>query len=90
LKPHPRNARKHSSQQIQQIVSSIGRFGFNAVVVIDKDNNVLAGWARVEAAGLAGLYTVPCLRIENLNDAEKRACWLITSWLLTLHGMKSF
>ena len=36
-------------------------------------NTILAGHGRVEAAKLLGLATVPCLRIEHMTDAQKRA-----------------
>jgi hypothetical protein len=52
LKPHPRNARKHSGSQIKAIAKSIEAFGFNAPVLVDGDGNILAGHGRVEAAKL--------------------------------------
>ena len=71
--PNPRNARTHSAQQIQQIARSIERFGFNNPVLIDQNNRVIAGHGRVAAAKLLGHAVVPTLRIEHLNDEEKRA-----------------
>jgi hypothetical protein len=38
------------------------------------DNTILAGHGRVEAAKLLGLGQVPCLRVEGMSAAEKRAC----------------
>lgn len=32
LKPHPQNSRKHSDEQLQQLMQSIERFGFNGAV----------------------------------------------------------
>ena len=73
LKPYDRNARTHSPKQIAQIAASIKAFGFNNPVLIDKDNGIIAGHGRVEAAKLLGHATVPCVRLEHLNDAQKRA-----------------
>jgi DNA modification methylase len=73
LKLNPRNARVHPEAQIGQIARSIERFGFNNPILIDCQNNVLAGEGRVRAARLLGLERVPALRIEHLNAAEKRA-----------------
>jgi DNA modification methylase len=73
LKLNPRNARVHPEEQIGQIARSIERFGFNAPVLVDGHNNLLAGEGRVRAARLLGLEGVPVLRIEHLNAAEKRA-----------------
>src|SRR5262249_6198605 len=71
--PNPRNARTHSAQQIQQIARSIERFGFNNPVLVDQNNQIIAGHGRVAAAKLLGYDTVPTLRIEHLSDEEKRA-----------------
>jgi len=71
--PNPRNARTHSTQQIQQIARSIERFGFNNPVLIDQNNRVIAGHGRVAAAKSLGHGVVPTLRIEHLSDEEKRA-----------------
>jgi DNA modification methylase len=73
LKPNPRNARLHSKKQLHQIAASIGEFGFNVPVLIDRGNMIIAGHGRVEAARTLRMETVPVLRIEHLTDAQKRA-----------------
>lgn len=73
LHPWARNARTHSRKQIRQIADSITRFGFTNPVLIDRENAILAGHGRVAAAKLLGMETVPCLCIENMSAAEKRA-----------------
>jgi DNA modification methylase len=73
LRPWPRNARIHSRKQIRQIAESIQRFGFTNPVLIDGDNRILAGHGRVEAARELGMATAPCLRVDHLSPAEKRA-----------------
>lgn len=73
LQPYNRNARTHNPKQISQIAASIRTFGFNNPVLIDKNCGIIAGHGRVEAAKLLGLETVPCLRLEHLNEDEKRA-----------------
>ena len=73
LQPYARNARVHSKKQTQQVADSILRFGFTNPVLIDNENTILAGHCRVAAARLLGMDQVPCLRIENMSAAEKRA-----------------
>lgn len=73
LRPFPRNARTHSRKQIRQIAESIRRFGFTNPVLIDGEDRILAGHGRVEAARELGMATAPCLRIDHLSSAEKRA-----------------
>lgn len=73
LIPYARNARTHSDQQVAQIAGSIQEFGFNAPVLIDAANGIIAGHGRVMAASLLKLETVPCVRLSHLSDAQKRA-----------------
>jgi hypothetical protein len=73
LRPWANNARTHSKKQIKQIADSISRFGFTNPVLIDRERSILAGHGRVEAAKLLGLDEVPCLRIDHMTAAEKRA-----------------
>ena len=73
LTPWARNARTHSTKQIRQIAASIRQFGFTAPVLIDEAGTILAGHGRVAAATLLGMTEVPCLQIEHLSEAQKRA-----------------
>ncbi len=73
LKPWARNARTHSKKQLRQIADSIEQFGFTNPVLIDERGTILAGHGRVEAAKLLGKTDVPCLRLDHMNAAEKRA-----------------
>jgi DNA modification methylase len=73
LRPWAKNARTHSKKQLRQIAESIKTFGFTNPVLIDQTGTILAGHGRVEAAKNLGMATVPCLRIEHMTEAEKRA-----------------
>jgi DNA modification methylase len=73
LKPWANNARTHSKKQLRQIADSIELFGFTNPVLIDKDNVILAGHGRVEAAKQLKLDIVPCLRQDQMSDDQKRA-----------------
>jgi DNA modification methylase len=73
LRPYPGNARTHSPKQIKQISRSIKTFGFNNPVLVDDDDQIIAGHGRVEAAKLLNMKTVPTVRLSHLSDDEKRA-----------------
>src|SRR5258708_31565972 len=73
LRPYPGNARTHSPKQIKQISRSIERFGFNNPVLVDDDDQIIAGHGRVEAAKLLGLKTIPTVRLSHLSADDKRA-----------------
>jgi DNA modification methylase len=84
LIPYAKNARRHSTRQIELIASSIQEFGFANPVLVDNGNTVLAGHARLEAAKRLGLPEVPTIRLAELTDAQKRAYRLADNQLATL------
>ncbi|MFM6829063.1 MAG: site-specific DNA-methyltransferase [Novosphingobium sp.] len=84
LTPNPRNARKHSDRQIQQVAASITRFGFLVPIVIDGANMIAAGHGRWEAAKRLKLETIPVIRAEFLTDADRRAFALTENRLAEL------
>ena len=73
LIPYVNNAREHSEEQVDQIAASIKKFKFNNPVLIDQTSGILAGHGRVLAAKKLGLKTVPCIKLDHLSDAEKKA-----------------
>jgi hypothetical protein len=73
LVPYAGNARTHSEQQVEQIVSSIRTFGFYNPVLIDERGTIIAGHGRVMAASQMGLEKVPTITLEGLNENERRA-----------------
>lgn len=77
LIPYQWNNKIHTPTQVDRIANSIQRFGFNQRIVIDKDNVILAGHGRYEAAQKLGLKTVPVLRKFSLTEADKKAYRLI-------------
>jgi ParB-like chromosome segregation protein Spo0J len=46
LKPHPRNYRTHSDDQLKHLIQSIKEHGFYRNVVVIKDGTILAGHGR--------------------------------------------
>ena len=73
LIPYVNNAKQHSDSQVTKIASSIREFGFLNPVLIDADYNVIAGHGRILAAKKLGLSEVPCLFVEGLSDAQRKA-----------------
>lgn len=73
LKPDARNARTHPKRQLDQIVASIGQFGFTNPILVGPDNVIIAGHGRLAAAKIAGLTEVPCIELSGLSEAQIRA-----------------
>ena len=73
LKPYAKNARKHEEYDVGQIAESIERYGFNDPVGIwGKDNIIVEGHGRLLAAKKLGMKEVPCIRLDDLTDKQRR------------------
>lgn len=81
LKRYEKNARTHSKDQVQQIVRSIGEYGFTNPILIDENHQIIAGHGRLEAALQIGLEKVPCVMLTGLTEAQKRALVLADNQL---------
>lgn len=71
--PIPRNARVHNDRQIAKLAESIAAFGFVVPIIVDEQNLLLCGHARVDAAEQIGIAVVPAVRIyEEISVRDKR------------------
>ena len=73
LVPYARNARTHSKEQILQLRASLREFGFVNPAIVDKDLNIIVGHGRILAAKEEGIKEIPCVFVEHLTEAQKRA-----------------
>ena len=73
LVPYINNARTHSQEQLTKLRSSLREFGFINPVIIDRDYNIIAGHGRVLAAKEEGIMEVPCVFVDYLTEAQKKA-----------------
>jgi hypothetical protein len=82
LVPDPKNRRKHTPRNVGMIVDALNKVGAGRSIVIDENNEVLAGNATIEAAGEAGITKVKvvetngsevvAVRRTGLTDDQKR------------------
>lgn len=73
LKPYARNARTHSSDQLDQIAASIAEFGFVNPILAKSDGTVIAGHGRLEASTTRlGMADVPVIILDHLSDQQAR------------------
>lgn len=73
LVPYVNNARTHSKEQVNKLRASLREFGFINPVIIDKDYGIIAGHGRVMAAREEGITEVPCVLVDYLTEAQKKA-----------------
>jgi DNA modification methylase len=73
LKPNPRGVKKHPERQIALIAETMTQFGCTQALAIDKNNVIVLGNGRYEAARRAKLEYVPAIRLLHLSSIQKRA-----------------
>ena len=73
LVPYANNARTHSPEQVTKLRSSLREFGFINPVIIDRDYGIIAGHGRVLAAKEEHIDQVPCVFVDHLTEAQKKA-----------------
>ena len=73
LIPYALNSRTHSDEQVAQLAASIREFGFTNPVLVDEQNNLIAGHGRLLAARKLKLDKVPAVVVTGLDDRKRRA-----------------
>jgi DNA modification methylase len=73
LIPYALNSRTHSDAQVAQLAASIREFGFTNPVLVDEQNNLIAGHGRLLAARKLKLTEVPAVVVTGLDDRKRRA-----------------
>jgi len=67
------NPKLHSNEQIDKIIKSIQTYGFTNPLIVDENNMILAGHGRYEASQKLNLEQVPCIKLTNLTETQKKA-----------------
>lgn len=74
LEEYEGNARDHGEEDVNAIKRSIEKFGFDDPIGIWSDHNVIVeGHGRLMAAKALGMKEVPCIRLDHMTDAERKA-----------------
>lgn len=73
LLPRVNNPRTHSREQVAKIAASMREFGWTNPVLVDGDDGILAGHARVLAARKLGMTEVPVIVLKHLSEEQRRA-----------------
>lgn len=73
LIPYDRNPKIHPDSQIKQLANSIREWGWTMPILIDENDQVLAGHGRLFAAKELELKEVPCMTAVGWSDQQKKA-----------------
>ena len=78
LTPYERNAKEHPQEQIDQIIASIEKFGMNDPIGIwGEDRLIVEGHGRLLALQQMGETEAPTIRLDHMNDEQRRAYTLV-------------
>ena len=72
LRPAPKKIRKLNSAHVREIAAAMAELGFCDPILIGKENVIIDGLARLEAAKLHGLDRIPCVQVGHLSEKEQR------------------
>lgn len=72
LIPYINNPRLNDDA-VDAVAGSIKNFGFKNPIIIDKDNEIIAGHTRLKAAKKLGLEEVPTIKVDDLTEKQIKA-----------------
>ena len=70
--PYKNNPRKNESG-VDAVAKSIETFGFKVPIIIDGNNEIVAGHTRILAAKKLGITEIPCVIADDLDDMQIKA-----------------
>lgn len=76
LKPYANNPR-FNDEAVEYVKNSIKEFGFKVPMVIDKNNEIVAGHTRYKASLELNLKEVPCIVADDLTEEQIKAFRLV-------------
>lgn len=76
IKPYKNNPRNNTNS-IENVALSIKNYGFKVPILIDKNNEIICGHTRYEAAKMLDLKTIPCIMVDDLSEKQIKAFRLV-------------
>lgn len=73
IREYENNPKKHPKKQIEKIKNSIKEFGFTVPIILDNNNEIIAGHGRYLASKSLGIEKVPCIKRSDLNEMQVKA-----------------
>lgn len=67
------NNPRHNEAAVDKVAASIAEFGFKVPIIIDRDNIIVTGHTRREAALRLGMEEIPCVYADDLTPAQIKA-----------------
>ena len=84
IKPYQNNPRQINQSSIEQVKKSIQQNKFSNVIIVDKNNEVIAGHTRLEAAKQLNIAELPVFVAKKLDDNAVKRLRLLDNRLTEL------
>lgn len=68
-----KNNPRKNADAVDYVAESIQKFGFKVPIIIDRNNVIVAGDTRYQAAKKLGLEAIPCVKADDLTDEQIKA-----------------
>lgn len=81
IKNYKNNPKRHTEEQIEQIVQSIEDFGNNDPIAIYENGEIAEGHGRFEALIKLGYTEVPVIELKGLTEKQQKAYRIIHNQL---------
>jgi len=72
IKPYKNNPRQNR-RAVEIVAKSIKEFGFKNPIILDKNNEIIAGHTRLKAAEKLEMKEVPVIRVDDLTPDQVKA-----------------
>lgn len=86
LKPHPRNPKVHPETQIDSLSGSIEEFGVTRAIVVDENDQILAGHGQRLAGMKRGIEEMPVFVARGWSEDKKLAFMIADNRLSEIAG----
>ena len=86
LTHYANNSRTHSDEQIDALCRSIEEFGWTMPILVDENDEIIAGHGRAMAAAKLEIKTVPVMVARGWTDEQRRAYVIADNKLTEMGG----
>lgn len=86
MQAYENNPKLHPKHQVELLKASITEYGWTTPVLLDKDNVVIAGHGRLEAALHLGMTEAPAVRLEHLTPEQAKVYRIADNRLTEMGG----
>ena len=83
------NVKIHTQEQIEQIMTSIERYGNNDPIAIDENNVIIEGHGRYLALKELGEIEIPVIQLKHLTEEQKREYILVHNTGFDIEKLKA-